>query len=64
MLEMLYLVERGFQDILREFGQIDILVNSSGILNENDVEKCLKVNSVNDFRNKINIANVCNDMIW
>lgn len=39
-------VERVFRDITAEFGKIDILVNSAGILNETDVELCLRVNLV------------------
>lgn len=39
-------VERVFRDISSEFGQIDILVNSAGILNEMDAEQCLRVNLV------------------
>lgn len=39
-------VEQVFQDISAEFDQIDILVNSAGILNEIDAEQCLRVNLV------------------
>lgn len=42
-------VERVFQKILIEFGQIDILVNSAGVLDEVDTEKCLKVNLVSVY---------------
>lgn len=39
-------VDRVFRDVLSEFSQIDILVNSAGIINENDAEQCLRVNLV------------------
>lgn len=39
-------IERSFQDILREFKSIDMLVNAAGIIDEQNAELCVKVNLV------------------
>lgn len=47
-------VERSFKEICLKFGRLDIVVNSVGVIDENDIEGTIGVNLVCTLTLKIN----------
>ena len=49
---MVFTISGTFNSAVSEFGQVDICVNNAGIVDENNVERCIAVNQVGNIGTK------------